>query len=162
MSGWVDTRRNITSPFNESNVGFSRFIFSTSSLLQQFRPDHPHGDDCQGLVLAAPRRQRLEDLPRQADAVLKVTWIKPPSHPCPRPRVRSGLGRTVSLFHACRYQDLAAKYGHEIRSVKEPGHGAPKTGLSQFQLLVSDVGASARWYCAALGLDPFGEDPDIG
>ena len=49
-----------------------------------------------------------------------------------------------------------------MRSVREPGHGAPITGLSHFQLQVSDVAASARWYCAALGLDPFAEDPDIG
>jgi hypothetical protein len=54
MSGWVDTRRNITSPFNESNVGFSRYIFSMSSPRQEFGgPDHPHDDDCHGLVLAA-------------------------------------------------------------------------------------------------------------
>jgi glyoxylase I family protein len=49
-----------------------------------------------------------------------------------------------------------------VRSVKEPGRGAPITGLSHFQLLVSDVRASARWYSAALGLVPFVEDPDIG
>ena len=30
------------------------------------------------------------------------------------------------------------------------------------QLLVSDVGESARWYAAALGLVPFAEDLDIG
>lgn len=32
------------------------------------------------------------------------------------------------------------------------------TGLSHVQLLVSDVGASAAWYTAALGLDPYVED----
>jgi glyoxylase I family protein len=46
--------------------------------------------------------------------------------------------------------------------VKEPGPGAPITGLSHVQLLVSDVGASARWYRAVLGLDILAEDPDIG
>jgi glyoxylase I family protein len=30
------------------------------------------------------------------------------------------------------------------------------------QLLVSDVGVSARWYRAVLGLDLLAEDPDIG
>jgi glyoxylase I family protein len=49
-----------------------------------------------------------------------------------------------------------------VTSVNEPGDGAPITGLSHFQLLVSDVGASARWYSAALGLVSFAEDPDIG
>ena len=39
---------------------------------------------------------------------------------------------------------------------------APITGLSHVQLLVSDVGASARWYRTVLGLVPFAEDPDIG
>jgi glyoxalase family protein len=47
-------------------------------------------------------------------------------------------------------------------SVNEPGHGAPITGLSHVQLLVSDVGASARWYSAVLGLGCLAEDPDIG
>ena len=42
------------------------------------------------------------------------------------------------------------------------GAGAPITGLSHIQLLVSDVGASARWYSAVLGLRPFADDPDIG
>ncbi len=39
---------------------------------------------------------------------------------------------------------------------------APLTGLSHIQLLVSDVPASARWYVAALGLEPYAEDADIG
>ncbi len=39
---------------------------------------------------------------------------------------------------------------------------APITGLSHLQLLVSDVGASAKWYSAVLGLVPFADDPDIG
>ncbi len=30
------------------------------------------------------------------------------------------------------------------------------------QLLVSNVGASARWYSAVLGLQPYADDPDIG
>jgi glyoxylase I family protein len=45
---------------------------------------------------------------------------------------------------------------------KEPGVGAPITGLSHVQLLVSDVGASARWYRAILGLELLAEDTDIG
>ncbi len=40
--------------------------------------------------------------------------------------------------------------------------GAPVTGLSHVQLLVSDVAASATWYRAALGLVPFAADPAIG
>ena len=40
--------------------------------------------------------------------------------------------------------------------------GAPMTGLSHAQLLVSDVAASAEWYVAALGLEPYAEDPEIG
>lgn len=44
----------------------------------------------------------------------------------------------------------------------EAGPGAPITGLSHIQLLVSDVGTSARWYSAVLGLRPFADDPDIG
>jgi catechol-2,3-dioxygenase len=36
------------------------------------------------------------------------------------------------------------------------------TGLSHVQLLVSDIRASATWYSAALGLEPFVEDPDNG
>jgi glyoxylase I family protein len=44
----------------------------------------------------------------------------------------------------------------------EPGPGAPITGLSHVQLLVSDVGASARWYRTVLGLGLLAEDLDIG
>ena len=40
--------------------------------------------------------------------------------------------------------------------------GAPFTGLSHVQLLVSDVAASAEWYRAALGLDVFVEDLSVG
>ena len=47
-------------------------------------------------------------------------------------------------------------------SVNDAGQGAPITGLSHVQLLVSDVGASAKWYSAVLGLAPFAEDPEIG
>jgi len=36
------------------------------------------------------------------------------------------------------------------------------TGLSHVQLRVSDVEASARWYTAALGLEPFRADPAVG
>jgi len=43
-----------------------------------------------------------------------------------------------------------------------PGPAAPITGLSHVQLSVSDVGASAEWYSAALGLEPFAEDLDGG
>jgi catechol-2,3-dioxygenase len=49
-----------------------------------------------------------------------------------------------------------------VASFKEPAHGAPITGLSHVQLMVSDVGASARWYSTVLGLGPLSEDPDIG
>ena len=49
-----------------------------------------------------------------------------------------------------------------MSSVKGAGQGAPITGLSHVQLLVSDVGESARWYAAALGLVPFAEDLDVG
>ena len=42
------------------------------------------------------------------------------------------------------------------------GAGAPMTGLSHVQLLVSDVGASAQWYSLALGLESYVEDLDIG
>ena len=45
--------------------------------------------------------------------------------------------------------------------VPDPG-GAPITGLSHVQLLVSDVGSSAAWYTAALGLEPYAEDLSIG
>jgi glyoxylase I family protein len=40
--------------------------------------------------------------------------------------------------------------------------GAPFTGLSHVQLLVSDVAASAEWYRTALGLDGFVEDLSVG
>ena len=36
------------------------------------------------------------------------------------------------------------------------------TGLSHVQLLVTDVPASARWYTAALGLEPYAEDAGSG
>ncbi len=49
-----------------------------------------------------------------------------------------------------------------MTSVEGTGQSAPITGLSHVQLLVSDVGASAKWYSAVLGLAPFAEDPDIG
>jgi glyoxylase I family protein len=49
-----------------------------------------------------------------------------------------------------------------VTLVKNAGHSAPITGLSHVQLLVSDVGASAKWYSAVLGLVPFADDPDIG
>ena len=45
---------------------------------------------------------------------------------------------------------------------KEPGSGAPITGLSHVQLLVSDIRASAEWYRVALGLEPYVQDFDIG
>jgi glyoxylase I family protein len=46
--------------------------------------------------------------------------------------------------------------------LKETETGAPITGLSHFQLLVTDVEVSARWYTAALGLLPFAQDARIG
>jgi len=49
-----------------------------------------------------------------------------------------------------------------VTSAREPGSGAPITGLSHVQLLVSDVAASARWYRVVLGLGTLAEDPDIG
>jgi catechol 2,3-dioxygenase-like lactoylglutathione lyase family enzyme len=42
------------------------------------------------------------------------------------------------------------------------GSGAPITGLSHVQLLVSDVRASSEWYTVALGLEPYVRDFDIG
>jgi catechol-2,3-dioxygenase len=39
---------------------------------------------------------------------------------------------------------------------------APLTGLSHVQLNVTDPEASADWYSAALGLEPFVADPEIG
>jgi glyoxylase I family protein len=44
----------------------------------------------------------------------------------------------------------------------EPGPCAPVTGLSHVQLLVSDLEASAKWYSAALGLESYADDRDIG
>ncbi len=44
----------------------------------------------------------------------------------------------------------------------QPPAAAPVTGLSHAQLLVSDVGVSAQWYAAALGLEPYAEDAEIG
>ena len=38
----------------------------------------------------------------------------------------------------------------------------PMTGLSHTQLRVTDVDASAEWYAAALGLEPFRADPVVG
>jgi glyoxylase I family protein len=49
-----------------------------------------------------------------------------------------------------------------VTAVNETETGAPITGLSHFQLLVSDVEVSARWYIAALGLLPFAQDTRIG
>ena len=49
-----------------------------------------------------------------------------------------------------------------VNAVADAGEGAPITGLSHVQLLVSDVGASAKWYSAVLGLVPYADDADIG
>jgi catechol-2,3-dioxygenase len=38
----------------------------------------------------------------------------------------------------------------------------PLTGLSHVQLRVADASASAEWYSAALGLEPFRSDPAAG
>ena len=38
----------------------------------------------------------------------------------------------------------------------------PMTGLSHVQLNVTDPDSSAAWYAAALGLEPFDSDPEIG
>lgn len=54
---------------------------------------------------------------------------------------------------------------HRLRTVTpddDAGRSAPITGLSHVQLLVSDVGTSAKWYSAVLGLAPFAEDLAIG
>ncbi|HEX3567098.1 MAG TPA: VOC family protein [Acidimicrobiales bacterium] len=40
--------------------------------------------------------------------------------------------------------------------------GAPVTGLSHVQLLVSDVASSAEWYTVALGLEPYAGSIEIG
>ena len=47
-----------------------------------------------------------------------------------------------------------------VTAVDDVGGGAPITGLSHVQLLVSDVGASAKWYSAVLGLAPYADDAD--
>jgi glyoxylase I family protein len=49
-----------------------------------------------------------------------------------------------------------------VTTVRDTATGAPITGLSHFQLLVTDVESSARWYTAALGLLPFAQDSRIG
>ncbi len=49
-----------------------------------------------------------------------------------------------------------------MTAFNEPVPGAPITGLSHFQLRVSNVEASALWYSAALGLVPFAQDSRIG
>jgi glyoxylase I family protein len=61
---------------------------------------------------------------------------------------RPGAARLTRLSRVCSDNDA--------------GRGAPITGLAHVQLLVSDVGASAKWYSAVLGLVPFADDPDIG
>jgi glyoxylase I family protein len=45
-----------------------------------------------------------------------------------------------------------------VTGTDAPGTTAPLTGLSHVQLLVSDVAASAAWYRAALGLEPYADD----
>ncbi len=47
-------------------------------------------------------------------------------------------------------------------AVPQPSGAGPMTGLSHVQLNVTDVLVSAEWYTAALGLEPFVADPDIG
>ena len=42
------------------------------------------------------------------------------------------------------------------------GAVGPMSGFSHLQLTVSDVAASAEWYMAALGLESYVADPDIG
>jgi glyoxylase I family protein len=49
-----------------------------------------------------------------------------------------------------------------VSSDGQSGIVAPISGLSHFQLLVSDVEASARWYSSVLGLVPYAQDPEIG
>ena len=49
-----------------------------------------------------------------------------------------------------------------VTPVDDVEEGAPITGLSHVQLLVSDVRASAKWYSAVLGLVPYADDADIG
>jgi glyoxylase I family protein len=49
-----------------------------------------------------------------------------------------------------------------VSSAGESGVVAPISGLSHFQLLVSDVEASARWYTSVLSLVPYAQDLAIG
>jgi len=49
-----------------------------------------------------------------------------------------------------------------MTDASERGSGAPITGLSHVQLLVSDVRTSAEWYTVALGLEAYARDFDIG
>jgi glyoxylase I family protein len=49
-----------------------------------------------------------------------------------------------------------------VTTAPQRASGAPITGLSHVQLVVSDAVVSARWYRAALGLQPMVEDADIG
>jgi glyoxylase I family protein len=49
-----------------------------------------------------------------------------------------------------------------VTALEETQTAAPITGLSHFQLLVTDVDVSARWYTAALGLLPFAQDSRVG
>jgi glyoxylase I family protein len=51
---------------------------------------------------------------------------------------------------------------HEVTTAPPPAPGAPITGLSHVQLVVSDAVVSARWYRAALGLQSMVEDADVG
>jgi len=51
---------------------------------------------------------------------------------------------------------------HFVTDGVERGTGAPITGLSHVQLLVSDVRVSSEWYTMALGLEPYARDFDIG
>jgi len=44
----------------------------------------------------------------------------------------------------------------------DPVPDAPISGLSHVQFRVADLGVSARWYRAALGLVPMAEDHDLG
>lgn len=49
-----------------------------------------------------------------------------------------------------------------MRPVGESAVEAPISALSHFQLLVSDVEASAQWYSSVLGLVPYAQDLEIG
>jgi catechol-2,3-dioxygenase len=57
---------------------------------------------------------------------------------------------------------LREEFSKNVTADGQPAPAAPITGLSHFQLLVSDVETSARWYRAALGLAPFAQDSRIG